>query len=323
MNYKQLYQTFILYCKETPILDRMSHRNCDDFRLKLPKIYTEIHHIIPKSLGGNNDDLNLVELLPEEHLFAHKLRYKAFNNRQDFISVKLIIKGIKYNKRYGSIPNIINNKINSSYAWIKQNSSSFRIEHGWQTKEGAKRISEARKNTFPVKCVKTGKIIGSFDKTHPKILSGEWVHISKGMHKFYNKNTKETLYCDINDTRLLSGEWTGHNYDTTGEKNSNYSGITDEEITIFYRKVSLVLKEKYNCNNLPSMKYIGDIWNFKYHQKRKFPSLRGGLVSGFRFNGNLYENLIYPIGKELNMNYVKYTKIARKIRPEEIANVID
>lgn len=29
--------------------------------------YKEVHHIVPKCLGGNNDDSNLVELTPEEH----------------------------------------------------------------------------------------------------------------------------------------------------------------------------------------------------------------------------------------------------------------
>jgi hypothetical protein len=35
--------------------------------------YTERHHIIPKSLGGNDNPLNLVELTNEEHFKAHVL----------------------------------------------------------------------------------------------------------------------------------------------------------------------------------------------------------------------------------------------------------
>ena len=38
--------------------------------------YKEIHHIIPKCLGGNNDSSNLVELTAREHFIAHWLLTK-------------------------------------------------------------------------------------------------------------------------------------------------------------------------------------------------------------------------------------------------------
>jgi len=37
--------------------------------------YTELHHIVPRSEGGSNDDDNLVEFTPKEHFVAHKLLY--------------------------------------------------------------------------------------------------------------------------------------------------------------------------------------------------------------------------------------------------------
>jgi len=67
-----------------------------------------------------------------------------------------------------------------AYLWIRQNSSEVRKTHGWQTKDGVKRISESRKGTMPVKDSKTGVMIGSVSVIHPKVLSGEWVHHSKG-----------------------------------------------------------------------------------------------------------------------------------------------
>lgn len=39
----------------------------------------EIHHIVPKSLGGLNTKNNLVLLTPREHFLAHKLLYKHYN----------------------------------------------------------------------------------------------------------------------------------------------------------------------------------------------------------------------------------------------------
>lgn len=38
----------------------------------------EIHHIVPRCLGGENEQYNLVKLTYKEHFIAHKLLYKAF-----------------------------------------------------------------------------------------------------------------------------------------------------------------------------------------------------------------------------------------------------
>lgn len=42
-----------------------------------PQVF-ETHHIIPKSIGGNNDDDNLIRLTPREHFIAHFLLMKHF-----------------------------------------------------------------------------------------------------------------------------------------------------------------------------------------------------------------------------------------------------
>lgn len=41
-------------------------------------IYTENHHIIPKSLNGNNDKINLVKLTAREHYICHYLLTKMY-----------------------------------------------------------------------------------------------------------------------------------------------------------------------------------------------------------------------------------------------------
>lgn len=40
--------------------------------------YTEIHHIIPRSVGGTDDVDNLIKLYPRDHFFAHLLLSKMF-----------------------------------------------------------------------------------------------------------------------------------------------------------------------------------------------------------------------------------------------------
>jgi hypothetical protein len=48
----------------------------------LPKeIYTENHHIIPKSLGGDNSKSNLVRLTAKEHYLCHLLLIKMIDDK--------------------------------------------------------------------------------------------------------------------------------------------------------------------------------------------------------------------------------------------------
>lgn len=57
MDYEKNYYDYINYVKN---IDR-----------KLD--YSEIHHIIPRCLGGSNDKSNLVVLTAREHFLAHYL----------------------------------------------------------------------------------------------------------------------------------------------------------------------------------------------------------------------------------------------------------
>ena len=43
-----------------------------------------IHHIIPKHMGGTDDPTNLIELTVEEHAEAHRLLYEQHGHWQDY-----------------------------------------------------------------------------------------------------------------------------------------------------------------------------------------------------------------------------------------------
>jgi hypothetical protein len=45
-------------------------------RILAVDVYTEVHHIVPKSLGGNNSKSNLVTLTAKEHFVCHTLLVK-------------------------------------------------------------------------------------------------------------------------------------------------------------------------------------------------------------------------------------------------------
>jgi len=50
-------------------------------------VYTEKHHIIPKSCGGNNSKENLVKLIPKEHFICHLLLTKMVDGHNRHLMV--------------------------------------------------------------------------------------------------------------------------------------------------------------------------------------------------------------------------------------------
>jgi len=65
MNYKSLYQK---------IVTRGIHRQRNGFE------YYEIHHVIPKCMGGTNDKTNLTLLTAREHYITHWLLCKIYHD---------------------------------------------------------------------------------------------------------------------------------------------------------------------------------------------------------------------------------------------------
>ena len=183
--------------------------------------------------------------MPEEHLMIHKLRWKAYKERGDMLAVRFCLNGFN-NKEYlkDNLTLSIPKKIKQGYLWIRQNSYEVRKTHGWHTEEGLKRISNARKGTMPVKD-KNNMMIGTVKVNHPKVLSGEWVHHSKG-----STSSEKTR-------KLISDS-------TVGENNPRYSGISDDDIVNY----SLELFEK--IGEIPSyrdtIKYVKYLYGISLPQ---------------------------------------------------------
>ena len=69
MNYSKIYDQIISRAKT-----------------RIPEGYVERHHIIPKCMGGSDDNENLVALYPEEHFVAHVLLVKVYPEHKGLIS---------------------------------------------------------------------------------------------------------------------------------------------------------------------------------------------------------------------------------------------
>ena len=72
MNYEKIY---------TQLIERAHSEN----RKKGIGVYFELHHIVPKCIGGNNDKSNLVLLTAREHFIAHKLLCEIYPDNKKLL----------------------------------------------------------------------------------------------------------------------------------------------------------------------------------------------------------------------------------------------
>jgi hypothetical protein len=115
MNYTLHYERLIERAQERSIL---------------PDEYFEEHHIVPKCLGGDNSDENLVKLFPEEHYVAHQLLVKIYPKEKSLVYAAHMMG----NTRKG----------NKSYAWLRLKFAKIRskTKHSEETK---RKISETQR----------------------------------------------------------------------------------------------------------------------------------------------------------------------------------
>ena len=70
-------------------------------RTRILSCYSELHHIIPKCIGGTDEDSNLVRLSPEEHYVAHQLLVKMYPNEPKLVFAAHQMTAEKSRKIYG------------------------------------------------------------------------------------------------------------------------------------------------------------------------------------------------------------------------------
>ena len=88
MNYKRLYNNIVTNAQ-------LQERDC----------YTEKHHIVPRSLGGEDTEDNLVHLTAREHFIAHWLLSKFTEGKDRGKMIKalsLMRADSKYQERYST-----------------------------------------------------------------------------------------------------------------------------------------------------------------------------------------------------------------------------
>jgi NUMOD3 motif len=124
-------------------------------RILSPEIYTEKHHIIPKSLGGDNSPENIVTLTPKEHFICHLLLPKMVerdNKRKMKYASWMMIVGIKRYKPSARIYEMLRNQMAEANKERIGPNLGKKLSDEWKqniknglTEEIKKRISNARK----------------------------------------------------------------------------------------------------------------------------------------------------------------------------------
>lgn len=143
MNYKKHYDSLI---------ERGKNRILSE--------YFEIHHIIPRCLGGSNDEINLVRLTPEEHYVAHQLLAKMYpDNHRLILAARMMCVNRRGNKVYGWL------RKKHSETMSKIQSGKNNSQHGtkWIYSENEKRtIRIPKTEAIPDGWIEGRKIV--FDK---------------------------------------------------------------------------------------------------------------------------------------------------------------
>lgn len=238
MDYKKIYKNL---CERGK--NRTKTRNSN----------LENHHIIPtffykgsKRKHRYNDGIfegdgehigNITVLTPREHFIAHLLLCKIMKNTKweyrCYLSLKMFLNDGQVNEKR------------------KVFDYSSRVYEKYKILTN-KNISNGKKGTMPVKDAMTGERLGVVSLNHPKVVSGEWVHITKGIKK------SEQI---IEKQREKS----------TGFNNSN-SKYTDEQIFESFKKCCYHYKKLVNQS----------LW-VEYSMHHNLPYLK--FFKEFRFNG--------------------------------------
>ena len=125
MNYQRIYNNIIQRGK-TRVLEG----------------YQEVHHIVPRCLGGTNDKTNLVSLTPEEHYICHLLLIKIYPNNFRLVRAAMFMTASNKDQQ----------RNNKAYGWLKRQYSDSIKGTGNPNHNGVSRRKYIEKHGVPEVC---------------------------------------------------------------------------------------------------------------------------------------------------------------------------
>lgn len=83
-------------------------------RARVLQGYVEVHHVVPRCLGGGDEKENLVQLTAEEHYVAHQLLHKIYPESYSLMFAVIAMTGNPNGKR-----------CNKAYGWMRRKNAAF------------------------------------------------------------------------------------------------------------------------------------------------------------------------------------------------------
>jgi len=221
-------------------------------------IYTEKHHIIPKSLGGNNDKINIAILTAREHFICHCLltKFTEGNNKRKMIFAfnMMGVSNKNKHKRYinAKLYEVNRKNLNESQKGKSHSNETCKkiskaLKGRKHTKKSIKRMREASKGNYHSE--KTKQKISKATKgvknpNYGKSTSTETRKKQSDAHKNcipWNKGRTD-VYSDEILKKMSEAKKGKHASEETRKK---LSEATKGEKNGFYGKKHIKIKCKY------------------------------------------------------------------------------
>lgn len=167
-------------------------------KTQLTESYCEKHHIIPKCLGGSNDESNLIKLTARQHFIAHLLLTKMVDGQQKYKLYNAFSKMLSVSKdhkaRYMPSSKLYDYSKKLMADYMKNNNPAKRNdvkekmkENNWTKSERAEEIKKI------ISLKKTGKKL-NLTEEQKKLRSEKRVGEKNGMYgKTHSKEVRDKL----------------------------------------------------------------------------------------------------------------------------------
>jgi hypothetical protein len=167
-------------------------------------LYLEIHHIVPKSLGGNNSKQNLVSLTAREHLLCHLLLVKITKDKRMIFALNRMIYTV--NEHHQRITN----------------SKMYEVARKiWANYRTGQKMSEETKNKLRVIRAKQIMPDDMYERTSKIMSSLTWMNDGVKSYRVRPENVEASKQKGYKDGRLS-------NY-ITDEYRNKFKGYATEQ----------------------------------------------------------------------------------------------
>lgn len=268
MNWNSIYNKLIKYAQE---------------RLLESGQYYERHHIIPKHMGGKNDDSNLVHLTFREHILAHYLLWRIHGKEGDKLMYLLRSKQTEDAQKI---------RVKLAVSANRNGGKGFENwkgdKHPMKNPEKVKQMIETKKKKY------NGHVIS-------KKARGDWlVNVTNHMREMAKdpeiQAKRSKTIKEINST--LTPEEFANKYNNAGKNNGNYGWtkgyyeVIDPDGNVTeYKSQSHIMKEL----NISQSFLVRNRNKGVLYTK---PKKNAGRWNGYQFN---YYKLPHPnTGKKFN-----------------------